>query len=268
MSAEAQPPHEDCAIRQFRDGQWSAADDPVIREQRIELDVNDGQVRMAMLCLPRDLEALAAGFLLGEGALRSRNDLEGVEYLPQEQKLAVRGNFDAEALENINVRWTWGTGCGSGGTSRDVDRGPYAPVGEGPTVAPQRLIELAGWFAKRSELWRSTGGVHMCALADCEHLVAVAEDVGRHNAFDKVVGMAVLEGIDVSDKIVLTTGRLSGEIVSKAVACGITVLVSRSAVTSLAVALARRFGVTLVGFLRAGRMNVYTGFQRIAAAGA
>jgi len=266
MSATDQPPIDDCPIRRFDGGQWSSAGDPVIREQRIELDVNDGQVRIAMLCLPRDLEALAAGFLLGEGALRSRDDLHDATYLPEEARLTVRGNFDAEALENINVRWTWGTGCGGGGTSRDVDDNTYAPVARGPTVTPEQLIALGKSFRERSDLWRSTGGVHTCALADCERLIVLAEDVGRHNAFDKAVGMAVLAGIDLSDKIVLSTGRLSTEIVSKAVACGATVLVSQSAVTALAVTLARRFGVTLVGFLRGRRLNVYTGFQRIASA--
>lgn len=267
MSDSDRPGGEDHPIRRFKDGHWSSLVDPVIREQRIELDVNDGQARIAMLCLPRDLEALAVGFLLGEGALRDRQDFTGAEYLPDEHKLAVSGTFDAEALENINIRWTWGTGCGGGGTSRDIDRTPYAPVAEGPTVTPEQLIALGIAFHGRSDLWRSTGGVHTCALTDREHLLVEAEDVGRHNAFDKVMGMAVLSDMDVSDKLILTTGRLSAEIVSKAVACGVTVLVSRSAVTNLAVALAKRFGVTLVGFLRGRRLNVYTGFQRIASAG-
>ncbi len=90
------------------------------------------------------------------------------------------------------------------------------------------------------DLWKRTGGVHACALADGERPIIVAEDVGRHNAFDKVIGRAFLEGIDTADKLMLTTGRLSGEMVSKAVAARLALLVGRGAVTALAVDLARR----------------------------
>jgi len=115
----------------------------------------------------------------------------------------------------------------------------------------------------RAALWQQTGGVHACALAAADGIVLFAEDVGRHNAFDKVVGRAFLDGVDLAGKFVIMTGRLSAEIVSKAVACRVGLLVSRSAVTALAVKLARRFGVTLVGFLRGRRLNVYTGFERV-----
>jgi len=105
--------------------------------------------------------------------------------------------------------------------------------------------------------------VHACALADENDLLLYAEDVGRHNAFDKIVGMAVLGDVALADKLVITTGRLSGEIVAKAFNCGVPMLASRSAVTDLAVELARRSGMTLVGFLRGRRLNVYTGYQRV-----
>ena len=123
-------------------------------------------------------------------------------------------------------------------------------------------------FQRAGRLWRQTGGVHACALAEAGRIVLLAEDVGRHNAFDKIMGAAALARMAVTDKLVLATGRLSAEIVSKAVACRVPVLVSRSAVTSLAVELAGRFGVTLVGFVRGERMNVYAGHERIVSAGA
>lgn len=258
---------EEYPIRRIAADRSKAVADKVISEARVELDVNDGQVSLALLCLPQDLEALAVGFLLGEGALRRREDLTSVEVLPAEGRVCVRGDFDADAIEAIARRWTWGTGCGGGGTGRDLDAPAYGSVGQGPTVVPERLVELAREFRARATLWRQTGGVHACALADAEGIVAFAEDVGRHNAFDKIMGKALLEGIDIADKLVLATGRLSAEIVSKAVACGLPILVSRSAVTGLGVKLARRFGLTLVGFLRGRRLNVYTGYQRIAITG-
>ena len=256
---------QDVPIRRFDSGREDATTDPVVNEARIEVDVNDGQYRLAMLCLPCDLEALAVGFLLGEGALRRREDLAAVEVADAGNRVRVRGDFDADALEAMARRWTWGTGCGGGGTGRDLDGRAYAAVGEGVAIGADRLIELAKAFAERGSLWRRTGGVHACALAGAEGIVLFSEDVGRHNAFDKIVGRALMEGIAVADKLVLTTGRLSAEIVSKAVACRVPMLASRSAVTGLGVKLARRFGVTLVGFVRGRRLNVYTGHQRVIA---
>ena len=130
-------------------------------------------------------------------------------------------------------------------------------------IAAGRLVEIVRTFQASMDLWKDTGGVHACALADAGKLLVVAEDIGRHNAFDKVVGRALLDGLDTSDKFMLTTGRLSAEMISKAVAARVPIVVGRGAVTALAIELARKFALTLVGFARAGRFNVYTGFQRI-----
>jgi FdhD protein len=256
-------PCERHAIRRFRGGAFTADDDEVVREARVELLVNDGELRLAMLCLPRELRELAVGFLRAEGALLRREDFDAAEFDESGPTVHVRGRFDADALEAIRRRWTWGTGCGGGGTSASLNPDGYKPVGEGPVVDAETLLELTRKFQKSMDLWKRTGGVHACALADRQRLIVVCEDVGRHNAFDKVVGRAFLEGIDTADKLMLTTGRLSAEMVSKAVAARLALLVGRGAVTALAVDLARRFGITLVGFARASRFNVYTGFQRV-----
>ncbi len=250
-------------IRRYKAGKAEALNDTIITETRIELDINDGEHRMAMLCLARDLEALAVGFLWSEGVLRSRADLHEVKMQLDTGRVFVRGDFDADAMEGLANRWTWGTGCGSGGTSRDLDKPIYSPAAPGPTISPDQLLTLSKSFDKKAELWQQTGGVHACALGGADGLILFAEDVGRHNAFDKIVGQSLLDNIPLADKFMLTTGRLSAEIVSKAVACKIPILASRSSVTALAVDLAKRFNITLVGFARASRLNVYTGFDRI-----
>ena len=249
--------------RRFQDGLPSSLSDAVVNETRIELHINGAQTRMAMLCLAENLEALAVGFLRGEGLLRRREDLADVQALPEARRVVVTGDFDQEALQRLQQRWTWGSGCGGGGTSRDLDQGAYAPVGEGLTLAAGRIIELVEENQALLELWRRTGGVHGCALADAGGIVLRAEDVGRHNAFDKVVGLATLRGVSVEDKLVICTGRLSAELVSKAVACRLPMLVTRGAVTALGVELAKRFGLTLAGFARGKRITVYSGFQRV-----
>lgn len=254
---------QEIPIRRYQAGRMESVSDPVVREAKVELDVNDGRLRIAMLCLPRDLEPLAVGFLRGEGALRRREDLREVRASPDGSEVRVRGDFDEEVLEAISRRWTVGIGCGRGGTSRDLDRPPYATVGPGIAVSPQDVLALFHDLQNRTVLWRATGGVHSCGLAEKGGIILLAEDVGRHNAFDKVTGRALLEGISLDDKLMLTTGRMSVEIVAKAVACGVPLLASRGAPTSFGVELARRFGVTLVGFVRGQRLNVYTGFQRV-----
>ncbi len=256
---------ESYPIRHLKTGRLISRDDPVVREARIELDINNGQLQLGMLCLPQQLDALGVGFLLGEGILR-REDVGSVEVVVEGSRVQLRGSFDADALETIHNRWTWATGCGGGGTAQDVEAPAFRTVNADVVLDAGVLLELSREFHSRSRLWSQTGGVHTCALACKKEILVFAEDIGRHNAFDKVMGIAAMEGIDVDDKLVLTTGRLSADIVSKALACGVPVLVSRSAVTTLAIDAARRFGITLVGFLRARRLNVYTGFERITAA--
>jgi len=250
-------------IRRYREGRFESVRDAVVAEARIELVVNADELRLAMLCLPRELPEMAVGFLRAEGALLQREDLDAAEFDPAASAVHVRGRFDPDALEAIRRRWTWGTGCGRGGTSASLNPDAYRPVEEGLTVQAGRVAELSREFQKSVELWRQTGGVHACALATADGIEAAAEDVGRHNAFDKVIGKAFLAGIETADKMILTTGRLSAEMVSKAVASRLPIVVGRGAVTGLAIDLARRFGITLIGFARAGRFNVYTGFQRV-----
>ncbi|NQU76665.1 MAG: formate dehydrogenase accessory sulfurtransferase FdhD, partial [Planctomycetes bacterium] len=128
-------------IRRLEAGRFVSAVDPVVQEARIELDLNDGELRVGMLCLPLQLEALAIGFLLGEGILR-REDLRSVQVDVEGQRVSMRGDFDADAMEAIHRRWTWGTGCGTGGTSRDLNNPTYAAVGAEVTMGAQAVLEL------------------------------------------------------------------------------------------------------------------------------
>ena len=257
----------DWPIRRYRRGEQTALIDKVVREQRIELMLN-GVPLLAMLALPRDVEALALGFLVSEGLWRDRGQLPEVRFDADAGRVRCDGQFDEDALESIHRRWTFGTGCGGGGTARDPSRLDQSRPLESPlTVRPSQLARLAREFGRQTLLYRMTGGVHACGLADTDKLLLFAEDVGRHNAFDKVAGMALQGNMDVSQKIALTTGRLSAEIVAKAIAHGIPVLASSSAPTAMGVQWSRRFGLTLIGFLRGQRMNVYTGYQRVVADG-
>ena len=262
--AEARRQTVEWPIRRYRDsGEQSALADQVVREQRVELVVN-GVPLLAMLTLPRDVEALALGFLVSEGLWRDCARLPEVHFDAQAGKVTCAGRFDQDALESIHRRWTFGTGCGGGGTARDPSLlDERRPIDSGFSVQASQLVALGREFRQQGILYRLTGGVHACGISDAERLLLFAEDIGRHNAFDKVAGMALQRGLDLSDKIALTTGRLSAEIVAKVIAHRVPVLASSSAPTAMALQWSRRFGLTLVGFLRGGRMNVYTGYQRV-----
>jgi len=249
-------------IRRFEAGSVAAVNDAVVTERRFELDVNDGRLRVGLLCLPQDLEALAVGFLVTEGLLSERRALRQVRVLADEGRIVVRADLDERFASAGRNRWTWSSGCGSGGTSRDL-HAAFEPIETGPRIATGRLIELAKRFHARADLWRQTGGVHGCALSDGSDILLFAEDIGRHNAFDKVMGRAFLDQIDPAEKLMLTTGRISADIAAKAATSRLGMVVSRSAVTSLAVGIAVRCNITLVGFLRGQRLNVYSGFWRI-----
>ncbi len=253
-------------IRRFHtSGNHEALHDLVVRERRIELVLNDEPL-LAMLALPRDVEELALGFLISEGLYRNGSTLPDVEFDEAGGRVECRGHFDEDAVESIHRRWTFGTGCGGGGTGRDPSLLAECRSVDSPlTVRASQLAALGREFARAGTLYRTTGGVHGCAIADTHSVLLFTEDVGRHNAFDKVAGMAWRRRIDLSDKIALTTGRLSAEIVSKAIAHGVPILTSSSAPTAMGVEWARKLGLTLVGFLRKGRMNVYTGYQRVLA---
>ncbi len=253
-------------IRRFsRSGQHEALYDTVVKERRIELVLN-GVPLLAMLALPEDVEALALGFLVSEGLWRTRRILPDVRFDAAAGRVVCTGVFDDDAVDSIHQRWTFGTGCGGGGTARDTSLlAECQPLDSPLVVRASQLTDLGRAFSRQSKLYRETGGVHACGIASLDQVLLFAEDVGRHNAFDKVAGKALQCRMDLSQRIALTTGRLSAEIVGKAIAHGVPVLASSSAPTAMGVQWARRFGLTLVGFLRGQRLNVYTGYQRVAA---
>jgi len=251
-------------IKRWRDGSVETVEDAVIREARIGLWVN-GDLLAHLMCLPDELDALAVGFLVSEGILARAEDLESVEVDTEGGQVHCRAHVDTEALAARRDNWTLGTGCGGGGTGTDPVEPSKCRRIDTTTRFDARVLAAAGVdFNRSSTLYAKTGGVHSAALYDTGgNLIARADDIGRHNAFDKLVGKALLTGIDVGDKALLTTGRISADIASKAIRHKIQLIASRSAPTTRALWLAQRYGISVVGFLRGRRMNVYTCPERI-----
>lgn len=220
---------------------------------------------------------LVAGFLFAEGLVEDPAGLVAMRYCPGTDRTEQRYN-------RVEVRFAAGTvgseggwdrrsfysssSCGvCGASSIDAVLSLGCPrVAEGPILPEETLLALPPRLRAAQSLFERTGGIHAAALFDADGtLLRVREDVGRHNAMDKLVGASLLAGeLPLANRIVLLSGRLSFELVQKAARAGVGVLAGVSAPSSLAVELAERAGITLVGFLRAASFNVYTGGARVA----
>jgi len=219
---------------------------------------------------------LAAGFLHGEGVIGSRDDIEHITYCVDPDidaaqqynivNFTLRGNL-APDLAPLERHFYTTSACGvCGKASLDTLRVRSCPVIQpGPEIPAEVLYSLPGKLGEAQDVFQKTGGLHAAALFDTTgQPIQVREDVGRHNALDKLIGWALLQGkLPLSDSILLVSGRSSFEILQKALAAGIPIVCAISAPSSLAVDLAREFGITLVGFLRGERCNVYTSPERV-----
>lgn len=253
----------DIHIVRYENGEVSTAEDMVVREYALTIFL-DGEEFITLLCSPSSLECLVIGFLLSESIIKSKADIERIR-LDEERGVAdVLTNTSSSLAKSLHGKRTMTTGCGKGSSFYNaMDSLHCRKLTEGPQYSAQAVIDLMKAFNKSSELFRDTGGVHSVALADAEGIVLFHEDVGRHNAMDKVIGEAALRGLGLSDKIILTSGRISSEMLIKASKAGIPMIVSRSAPTDLAVELSGRLGITVVGFARGNRMNVYSYPERV-----
>ena len=255
-----------------REGCRDPVADLVAVEAPLEVRVN-GQPLAVIMRTPGEERALALGFLLSEGLLRTGADLAGVDLSDAADVVNVRftrGRADAvaDALERRR-HVTANTSCGVCGR-RDLDslRIDTAPLAFEWAIASGLVERLPGELGAAQSAFAATGGLHAAGVFDLDGcLIAAAEDVGRHNAVDKLLG-AMLDagGLPLARRVLFVSGRTSFEIVQKAWAGGIPLVAAVSAPTSLAIDLARVAGITLLGFVRGARFNVYTHPDRIAAA--
>jgi FdhD protein len=258
------------------DGRRRTAD-ALATEEPMEIRVDapgleQRRVAVTMRTPGHDFE-LAAGFLFTEGIVAAQTDVRSVRYcdVPREEQqynvvtVDLRRPYDPELLQR-NFYTT--SSCGiCGKASLDSISVRCAPVAAGPEVAESVVVALPDRLREAQRVFDRTGGLHAAGLFDTAGtLLELREDVGRHNAVDKLVGRALLAGeLPLSERVLMVSGRLSFEIVQKAAVAGIPIVCAVSAPSSLAVDTGRRFGMTLVGFLRGSRFNIYTNAERIAA---
>ncbi len=254
---------KELAICRVKQGQRQAEKDQVAVEAPLTIFLNEQEL-VTLLSSPRDIHYLALGFLRSEGLINGTDDLASVSVDGERNIVFVQTKEQENLAEKLYGKRTITSGCGKGTIFfHAIDSLQGKPVTSTLKVKGESLFLLMRALQERSLLFQSTGGVHSAALADEEQIIIYNEDIGRHNAMDKVVGECLLKGIPLADRILLSSGRLSAEVVLKGAKMGLPLIVSRSAPTSLAVELAERMGITLVGFLRGGRFNIYAHEERI-----
>jgi FdhD protein len=247
----------------WRDGRMSATEVRVAREFAVDLRLNGREI-ITLLASNDALDYLAAGFLRAEGFVTRREDIVAIRVDPQGTSVDVEATGVDPLAEKLLERRAVTSGCGKGTTfTHAIDALQARPAPPGPRVSAAQLRQLMRGLLGGSDLYRQAGGVHSAALATPERIVLFRDDIGRHNAVDKIHGECFLRDIPVADKLLLTTGRISSEILVKAAKLGVALLVSRSSPTELALELALRTGITVVGQVRGGSLTVYTGEGRV-----
>jgi FdhD protein len=238
---------------------WEPHDAETIVEAPVSLTVN-GQVWLTFMCTPVNLEALAVGFLYNEGILESMDEVEDVRVCEHGDNVDVWLNRTVEQPKS----WRRTSGCTGGVTAVDLLARPNVSFnGDQPKVPPEAIGHLVEMLFESQELYRETGGVHTSALSDGERILLSAEDIGRHNTLDKIAGLCLMNNIWPETRILITTGRISSEMLQKAARLEVPILISRTSPSSLSIEMAERYGITLIGYARKHRFNVYSNSQRV-----
>ena len=263
--------HEHRALR-WHGGATSERTEALAVEEPLEIRLAGRRFTLTMRTPGHD-EELAAGFLFAEGFINDATELgeirrvRGRKGAPEPNAIDIVLNVPADGLRaRLKRNFVMSSSCGiCGKTSIDSIRRRVTPPADSARVAPAILLALSQKLREGQRVFAATGGLHGAAIFSLDGtMIAIREDVGRHNAVDKVIGFALTNAmVPLAHHIMMVSGRLSFEIVQKAAAAGVPILAAVSAPSSLAVELAEEIGTTLVGFLRDGSFNIYTRPDRI-----
>jgi len=248
--------------KKWKESKQEIIDTMVPREAAITIYLNDEELA-TLLGTPQKLKELAVGFLYSEGILKNLADLKQVSVDDKKGIIWVETAKKTYLGKLLHKRFLT-SGCGKGTSFLNVsDLKGIDKLDSKIEVSSEKITALMKNMLERAELYKEAGGIHSSALSDGKSIIMMSEDIGRHNTLDKILGECFLNKIEAKDKIVFTTGRISSEMLLKAVKVGIPILVSRTAPTNLAVEAANELGATLVGYARASSMRVYTNDWRV-----
>jgi FdhD protein len=236
---------------------WQILESKVISESAVSLTVN-GDVWLSFMCTPTDLEALAVGFLFNERLIASKNEIASV-------RVCDRGdNVDVWLNHSLSkpTQWQRTSGCNGGFTSVG-DPSPRTLPSVFPLISPDVLLDCMDQLLQAQEIYREARGIHCSALSNGDHVIYQAEDIGRHNTLDKLAGFLLFNPVTIYPRIILTTGRISSEMLTKSARLSADVVLSRTSPTTRSIELAEDLGITLIGYARRSQMQVYTHPERL-----
>jgi FdhD protein len=239
----------------FSSETWHSAKTSVPKELGLTIYV-DGEELVTILCTPTKLIHLVLGFLYAEGIIADKNDVASMRVCEEDSLADIRLSKPGYKPPS---RRTLASGCGGGVSFTQENQ----RVDSSLVVTPKEILSLMKQLNQQADLYRICGGVHTSALADTENLMVVAEDIGRHNTLDKIVGECLMMELSTKDRLLLTTGRISSEMLSKASKMETPIVISRSSPTDRAISLARELGITLIGYVRGNRLSVYSHEERL-----
>lgn len=244
------------SLHEYRQG-WKPATDEVIGEAMVAIYVNGLEIA-SIMCTPQEQDLLALGFLKSEGFIAQLDEVDHVHIGAGGCCADVWLTHAIQQPERKIVT----SGCGGGVTFDDLS-GDIEPLTDNVHIDPETLVQLFNRLHSADSLHARAHGVHTAGLAHGENLVCVAEDVGRHNTIDKLVGASLVKGMETSGLILLTTGRVSSEMLRKGAVMGCPIIASRNSPTSMSVAMAQAWNITLIGYVRRASMRVYTHPERL-----
>jgi FdhD protein len=252
-------PQKSIQYEQYEFQKWKSLKTEVIVETPVSLTVN-GEVWITFMCTPVNLEALSIGFLYNEGIIQAMSEVVDARICEHGDNIDIWLNH--EVMQPIS--WKRTSGCTGGVTAVDLLAMPNFSLKENHLKVPSELIgQLIDMLSEVQWLYRETGGVHTSALSDGQKILLSAEDIGRHNTLDKIAGLCLMNDIWPDIRILLTTGRISSEMLQKAAQLNTPILISRTSPSSLSIEMAEKYGITLIGYARNHRFNVYTNTQRV-----
>jgi FdhD protein len=232
------------------------------RELPVTIILNNQEL-VTMLCSPTNLEYLAACFLASEGLIQSKDEIKKLLVDGERGVVRVETVEPKEWAQDILFKRIISSGCGRGASFYSAADAASQRVKSRTEISTDEVFALVNEFQHSSEVYLATGGVHSAALCDRKRILVFSEDIGRHNAIDKIFGKCLLEYIPTDDRIVITSGRISSEILHKVAKRNIPIIISISAPTNLGVKIADNLGITLISSVRGKRMNVCTNDWRI-----
>lgn len=248
------------SILQYTPSGWQRLEPRVATEAEVALSVN-GESWLSFSCTPTNLPALALGFLFNEGIIRTAAEVASAHVCAEGTLIDVWLNHPAEKP----TQWQRTSGCTGGFTRAKPQSIQSIPQGIDP-LQPGQISALMKQLFESQALYHASRGIHCAALSDQSSLHVVAEDIGRHNTLDKLAGMLLQQPPIQRLPVLLTTGRISSEMLQKAARIQAEVVISHTAPTHLSVRLAQTAGITLIGYARAEQFSIYTHPQRVASA--